>query len=78
MIKVSEATRKTMEAYSKAEAAYKANPTPENLEILRKAIRANCPWLNDAEDSTAADTFRDHNPVDQILYDYEVWDRHHG
>lgn len=24
-----------------------------------------------------ADTFRDHDPVEQIYHNYEVWDRHY-
>lgn len=67
------------EAYSNAVKSHKENPTDESLAEVLRTARAASPWLNDEveEGIYEADTFRDHDPVEQIYHDYEVWDRHH-
>lgn len=67
------------EAYSKAVKSHKENPTDESLAEVLRTAKAAATWIKDdvVEGIYEADTFRDHNTVEQIYHDYEVWDRHH-
>lgn len=72
-----------VEIYNKALEAYRANKTHENLKAMDAALM-ECPWVKEAKENPVtegiyeADTFRDHDRFEQIMHDYEVWDRHYG